>query len=287
MAVKFFGQFLMEKGAITRENLLQAIELQEATNLKFGEIAMIMGFLTETQVEKIHDAQRAEDLRFGDMALKLGLISPEQMQQILTRQKNGHLYLGEALVRVGGLKEADLERYLEEFQADQAPYAAGAVAIPAALPHRPLLEIMADLSFKMLSRIGNIPLRPDACLESTEMPQADVVAAMAFSGAASGRYVLAVTAEVQKILARAILKEEEVDNEPEEVLLDAVMEFINIVCGNIAAKAAQMGKSLDIHPPEILAGSQLQTPPAEPHGLRFPMALPSGDTVVLQVLIAN
>lgn len=287
MAVKFFGQFLMEKGAITRENLLKAIELQEATNLKFGEIAMVMGFLTETQVEKIHDAQRAEDLRFGDMALKLGLISPEQMQQILTRQKNGHLYLGEALVRVGGLKETDLEGYLEAFKADQAPYAADAVDIPAALPHRSLLEVMADLSLKMLSRVGNIPLRPDACLESTEIPQADVVASMAFSGAASGRYILSVSTEVQKILARAILKEEEVDNEPEEVLLDSVMEFINIVCGNIAAKAAQLGQPLDIHPPEILTGSQLQEPPAELYGLRFPMALPSGDAVVLQVLITN
>jgi len=287
MAVKFFGQFLMEKGAITREDLLKAIELQEATNLKFGEIAMAMGFLTESQVEKIHDAQRSEDLRFGDMALKLGLISSEQMQQILTRQKNGHLYLGEALVRVGGLKEADLERHLEAFKTDQAPYAVNAVAIPATLPHRPLLEIMVDLSFKMLSRVGNISLRPDTCLESQEMPKADVVASMAFSGAVSGRYILAVSAEVQKVLARAILKEEEVDNEPEEVLLDAVMEFINIVCGNIAAKSAQMGKPLDIFPPEILAGSQLQTPPPEPHGLRFPMALPSGEAVILQVFISS
>ena len=87
MAVKFFGQFLVEKGVVTREVLLQAIELQESVNLSFGATAMAMGLLTEADIEKVHNAQRCEDLRFGDMAVKLELLTADQMQQVLTRQR--------------------------------------------------------------------------------------------------------------------------------------------------------------------------------------------------------
>ncbi len=286
MAVKFFGQFLMEIGVISRDALLKAVQLQESTNLKFGEIAMTMGFLTEAQIEKIHDAQRSEDLRFGDMALKLGLINVKQMQQILTRQKNGHLYIGEALIRVGALREADLPGYLDAFKADQAPYVVDGVAIPPAMPHIPLLEIFVDLTFKMLCRIADLPLRQGRCLESNDWPSGDVVAAMDFSGPVNGRYILAVSTKVQKALARAILKEDNVDNEPQEVLQDTVMEFINIACGNIVAKATQLGLALEIHPPEILVIAPGKTTPKATRNLRFPMFLPDGDTLTLQVQIA-
>ena len=65
MAVKFFGQFLIEKGAVTRIDLLQAIDLQEKTNLKFGEMVVEMGLMTTTDVARVHLAQRSEDLHFG------------------------------------------------------------------------------------------------------------------------------------------------------------------------------------------------------------------------------
>src|SRR6266702_8142669 len=103
MAVMFFGQYLVEKNIVSREHLLQAIELQDAVNLSVGATAVAMGILTEVDVERINQAQRSEDLRFGDLAVKLGLLIDEQFQQVLARQKSSHLYIGEALVRVGGI----------------------------------------------------------------------------------------------------------------------------------------------------------------------------------------
>ncbi|MEJ2201287.1 MAG: hypothetical protein P8X63_09800 [Desulfuromonadaceae bacterium] len=149
MAVKFFGQFLLEKGVVGQKALLQAIDLQETTNLKFGATALSMGLLTVEAFERIHDAQRVDDLKFGDMAVKLGILTEEQVKQVLTRQKNNHLYIGEALVRIGALNADELKQYLDEFKTDQAPYVVDKVVIPAGVPQANICEIIADLKNKL------------------------------------------------------------------------------------------------------------------------------------------
>ena len=278
MAVKFFGQFLLEKGAVSQENLLKAVELQETTNLKFGETALQMGFLSEADVERVHVAQRGEDLRFGDMAVKLGLLTEEQMGEILTRQKNNHLHIGEALLQIGALDESRLGQYLTDFKADQAPYVTEKIAIPAETPHAPIWELAADLSYKMLTRVVNLTFRPAPCRVITSLPPRDVVAVMDFSGSVSGRYLLAVPVTLQKTVARAILNEENIEGEPEEVLDDAIMEFVNIVCGNVAAKSTQLGKTIEIAPPEMFRprGQEIAVPEGH-RGLLFPIQTVNGE----------
>ncbi|BCR03279.1 chemotaxis protein CheX [Desulfuromonas versatilis] len=286
MAVKFFGQFLLEKGAVSQEGLLRAIDLQESTNLKLGETALAMGILTAADIEKVHEAQKGEDLRFGDMALKLGLLTPEQMQQVLTRQKNTHLYIGEALVKVGALSEAELPGCLAEFKADQAPYLAEKVAIPQGVPCADVLEMMADLTYKMLTRVVGLAFRPGPCEVVRKLAPNDVVASMDFSGSANGKYLLSVTEEVRKMFARAILKEDDVEEESLEVLDDTVMEFANIVLGNVAAKAAQKGQQIEISPPLVedqeTGGVSV---PADTVGVVFPVYIAEGDRFEFAVLL--
>jgi CheY-specific phosphatase CheX len=285
MAVKFFGQFLVEKGVVSRETLLQAIELQESVNLSFGATCLAMGILTEADIEKVHNAQRIEDLRFGDMAVKLGLLTGHQMMQVLARQKNTHLYIGEALVKVGGLQAEELPKYLDEFKADQAQYTTDSVVIPAGLPETKTWEMVVDLSYKMLTRVALLVFRPEPCFVADRLPAMDVYAAMDFNGDISGRYIMGVTVATRAKIAKAILKEPSVDNEPQEVLDDTVMEFINVALGNIAAKAAQSGKSMEIAPPEIIESPDGIPVPAGHRALCFPVCLSDGDRLEFAVFI--
>lgn len=285
MAVKFFGQFLVEKGVVTREILLQAIELQESVNLSFGATAQALEFLTDADIEKVHDAQRTEDLRFGDMAVKLGLLSNDQMMQVLARQKSSHLYIGEALVKVGGVTADELPKLLDDFKADQAQYATDRVAIPAGIAEAPLWEMVADLSYKMLTRVALLVFRPEPCYTADRLPQMDVYAAMPFSGDVSGSYLMGISAATQKKIAKEILKEANVDGEPKEVLDDTVMEFVNVVLGNVAAKAAQFGKTMEIAPPELPDSTGGIAVPAGHTALCFPVCLADGDRVELAVFI--
>ena len=286
MAVKFFGQFLVEKGAVSRIDLLKAIDLQEKTNLKFGEMVVKMGLMTATDIARVHSAQRSEDLHFGDMAVKLGIITEEQVQQVLTKQRNDHLYIGEALIQVGALKEDQLETLLQEFKKDQESFISEKIQIPAGVPHQSIWEMVADLTYKMLTRVAGMSFRPGPCTIVDKLPKRPVIAEMGFSGAVSARYLLSVSETTRNLVAKAILDEESVENEPIEVLDDSVKEFINIVCGNIAAKAAQLGHSIEITPPEMCSsGDDGLAVPQDHTGLMFPIYLSDGEVFELSIFI--
>ncbi len=193
MAIKFFGQFLVEKGAITRLALLQAIDLQDKTNLKFGELVVEMGLMSTVDVAKIHQAQRTQDLHFGDMAVKLGILDDKQVEMVLTRQRNCHLYIGEALVKVGALNEPKLKSYLQEFKKDQVAFISEKIEIPANVPHKPIWEMVADLTFKMLTRVAGVSFRTGPCAIVKNLPSRPIIAEMGFSGSISARYLLSAS----------------------------------------------------------------------------------------------
>jgi len=285
MAVKFFGQFLVERGVVSREALLEAIALQEATNLKFGEVAKNLGILSDADIEKVHAAQRTEDLRFGDMALKLELLSQAQMDEVLTKQKNDHLYIGEALVQVGALDGEALKKQLADFKADQAVYQQDQVVLPAKVEASALCEMIVDLSYKMFTRVAQLSFRPGAPLAVKELAANETIATMEFTGSLSGTYVLSVSAPVREQIARAVFSQADVSDESLEVLEDTVMEYVNIVCGNIAAKAAQMGKQMEILPPAIFRGPGNMPVPEGQVGLLFPICLADGEKVEFALFI--
>lgn len=288
MAVKFFGQYLIEQGVITHSALLEAIKLQDATNRKIGEVVAEMGLMSQADIARVHQAQRNEDVRFGDKAVEMGFLSEEQLQQALTRQRNSHLYIGEALVKTGGLKEEQLGEYLERFKKDQQPYLVDKVEIPAEVVNQPVWEMVADLTYKMLSRVANMEIRPGSCQLIDKLPARTMVAEIGFSGHISARYLLSVSPNSRAIIARAILQDEDIDNEPGEVLDDSVMEFINIVCGNIAAKAAQFGYQVEIAPPGLNPAAPDGIAVPDGHtGLMFPIYLSDGEIFELAIFISN
>jgi len=271
MAVKFFGQFLVEQGAVTPQDVVRAMNLQEEVNLRFGEMAEKMGLISKKDIERIHLAQRTEDLRFGDMALKLGILTEEQHEQVLERQRETHLYIGEALVRIGALAPEKLDEYLEAFRVDQAPYRVDHVKIPEGVEPAGLWEVFADLTCKMFTRIVQIPVRPGRCEKAAGVPSNDVVVALPVLGDAVGTYYLSVSRGVRDRIARSLLKQEDLTGESEELLVDTVMEFANIICGNVSAKAAQIGYGIEIEPPEPVEAPGGLTVPDGYVGLVFPL----------------
>lgn len=119
MAVKFLGQFLLERGVITPPQLLAAIEAQRASNPLLGELAVRQGLLTEAQARRINDRQRMEDRRFGDIALDLGLLDAAQVETLLAAQKAGRRLFGQILLDQGVVDAATLEAELAAHRADQ------------------------------------------------------------------------------------------------------------------------------------------------------------------------
>ncbi|MEI6207751.1 MAG: chemotaxis protein CheX [Desulfuromonadales bacterium] len=288
MAVKFFGQFLVEKNIVTRDDLIKAIDLQDKKNLKLGEMAVFMGYITQTDIERAHNAQMSKDMKLGDLLVEMGYLTLTQLNDVITRQKNSHLYIGEALIQVGALAADKLPQHLSDFKADQAQYVSHGIELPITIANNTIWEMTADLTYKMITRVLDLQFRPGKCSLITTIETNFMVAAMDFSGDVEARYLISVSSGLQKIIARSILHEESVENEPSEVLEDTVMEFVNVVCGNVAAKASQMGVIMNINPPVTIrppaAGMSV---PAGHAALSFPIHIVDGEKMSLILLIRN
>lgn len=288
MAVKFFGQFLVEKNIVTREALLEAIDLQDQKNLKLGEMAVSVGYITQADIERAHNAQMSKDMKLGDLLVEMGFLTLNQLNDVITRQKNTHLYIGEALVQIGALTSDKLHQQLADFKADQAQYVSEIIELPCSIANGKIWEMTADLTYKMITRVLDLQFRPGKCVLPTIINTDFMMAAMDLTGDVEARYLISVSESLQKTIARAILREGSVEDEPAEVLEDTVMEFVNVVCGNVAAKASQMGVVININPPVTVHPPAKGLPIPEGHtALSFPIHIGDGEKMELILFIKN
>lgn len=277
MAVKFFGQFLVEQRVVSSDQILQAIQLQEKRNLKFGDMAIQLHFVTERQMETAHKAQRREDLPLGDMLVKLGFITNFQREAVIARQKAQHLYIGEALVEIGALDHARLEHYLNEFKLDQAAYVTDDIEMPAEVPHVDFCRFCADITYKLLKRMAGVRHRPAPAQVVDALEGNDVVVSMNMLGTVNAMFIVSVSRAIMSAIAKSVLEESDVSGEPDEVLVDTVKEFANVVLGNVVAKAQIKGYKVEIVPPELLeVGDGLIAVPEGMVGVYFPVVVPDG-----------
>jgi CheY-specific phosphatase CheX len=146
----------------------------------------------------------------------------------------------------------------------------------------------ADLTYKMITRVAGLTFRPGKCLAVSSVASNFMMAAMDLVGDVEARFIISVSEGIQKAIARAILREESVDGESVEILEDTVMEFANVVCGNVAAKASQMGKVVNINPPVALHPPEtgLQVP-TDSTALCFPIYVGEGDKMELVLFIKS
>lgn len=255
MGIKFFGQFLLEKNIIKAEELLEAVKYQESQNLKFGEYALSKGYITKKDIDRILTEQKRTDMQFGELAVKMGILTPAQVKEILTLQSNDHILIGEALVKKGFITADALEQELALFRKDQSQYIPGDVMVPDDIENPLIVRDFVDLTQKMLRRIANIIAKADkGVIRYTEPRQNYVTILTRLQGSLTYEYIFSTSLAVSKLIASGIIGEN-ASGEPKEVISDGVKEFCNIVCGNIVAKMAQRGKSVDVGIPEEIAFS--------------------------------
>jgi hypothetical protein len=115
MNVTFFGQFLLDQGLITQEQLDSATAFQKGNNTLLGALALQYGFLTREQVVSILREQRESYVKFGEVALKKKWLTEAQVRELLTLQGQNHVYLGEALTRRHYLSVKEVNKQLNMF----------------------------------------------------------------------------------------------------------------------------------------------------------------------------
>lgn len=258
MKSAFFGQYLLNKGLINAQQLIKALNEQEALNKRLGDLALEKKMLNEEQIKKISELQKKDDIFFGEGAKKLGYLSQEQIDNLLQIQKEKHLYIGDALVSLGYLTKQQRDEALADFiieQNESSKIIAPFISSETLSKQRPFIEQFTSCTIKLLQRMSGIYVKFDQYeIKEKETPleaisvQADLIDP---EGKCIMRYILLLGEETAKSIYVKICKHDNIKTEdvsPREIFY----ELTNIICG-ISCANLQSAARLTTSVPKILS----------------------------------
>lgn len=247
---KFFGHYLLEQDLLTKEQLLKAISYQRSKSEKLGDLAIKKGFLTKNEVAKIRREQLRTDMMFGELAVRMNYLTPEQIKELLTIQESSHIFLGEAIIELGFLSKEQLEAELEKFRQEELTESLE-LAMPENIPNRLFLTVLNDLAVKLFRRVADIQIKgasPKTEQYYTLNPY--LISLSQITGDINGKCALKLTRNVAIFLAQQFTHNDALTDE--ELIGDAVGEFLNILCGNTASKLVTSGTTIEVHSPTAI-----------------------------------
>lgn len=252
MNTRFFGQYLLEKGRITSQQLLDALECQKSITQPIGTIALERGLLTTEQIKQIILQQKKTNQRFGEIAVVLGFLTQAQLQELLDKQDTNHrARLGEALVSKRYITLETLEKELKEYNKESEKFASDVSAPFSNIAHKHIVKTFTDLMLMMFTRFG----KQDIIIEHCETGKEKVrLFRWVISQKIAGQDVefnclLSVPPKLLLQMASTMLDEHV--STADELALDATKEFVNIANGNACAKLSEDGVDLKLMPPEV------------------------------------
>jgi len=251
MTAKFIGQFLLEKGLITRDALLAATEHQTRVNPTLGGLAVAKGLLTIAQADAINLEQQRTDKRFGEIAVARNLLNAQQVDDLLRAQKEQRLFLGEILIQQGHISRQEFEAELALFKQEQQRNAELVTIDLRSLAEHDVIEDFLDMTLKILLRVAKEQVKITSV--SHTAVQYPYTFAQRVKGARQFDYVLALPESMVRLLCQHFLR---IDcGIVNELALDAVNELLNIISGNGCAKLSVRGMKVTLDPPRAISGA--------------------------------
>lgn len=255
---QFFGQFLLQKGLLTAEQLCCVFADEASVRVKLGVLAVDKGWMTAAEAQEIHDLQKSKDQRFGDLAVSNGYLNSFQVEELLQAQRSRHLSLSQAILDRGYLSLSELTPVLELYKAQAA------LALDEnAEEYDSILPLMLDVSQLGPQQQELLPLYTGLFLRNVvRFLQVTPVLekAEAFT-AQTGEWLISQTLKIdgQPLLTGLVLPEKtlvqlaeaysgETIEEIGELAIDAVAEFLNLHNGMFSITVCNRGSETEMLP---------------------------------------
>ncbi|MBN1270084.1 MAG: chemotaxis protein CheX [Kiritimatiellae bacterium] len=258
MPSRFFGQYLMEKGIITREMFLEAVRQQSAIDLPLCSQAITGGLLTEEQVARLDQDGRRSALPPLEEAVRLGMLTFSQLEELGNACPQKHLLFAEALIRKGFLSLSQAARALAQYRADfpDQPAVNSALPADAAIPHRDIVRavLQAFMSVlvhytKQVVRVASLSTGPPERVDTPWVFGQRIVSEVPCD------IFLAVPEALALTIAREMLHAETVSMD--DLAVDAITEFLNVVVGTACGALSEAGLRAQAAPPEAISAERL------------------------------
>ncbi len=251
LGMKFFGQYLLEKGLINAEQLLKGVEYQKSINLSLEEIALKKGLLSKEQVERINNVQKNDlDREFGEIAIEGKFLTKETLEEVLKEQKETRIYIGESLVKIGALSSGKLDEMLKEYKEEQEKDQWAIGAKLENIQNKIVVKTFVNFTMKMFQKIIKETVKLKACLSSVDnFNLRNYTIGQKATGDFKVSFVVNIPEDIAlKIVSTLFGKQIQ---EIKEMEIDALKEFLNIINGNCCAKLSNVGINIETTPPEF------------------------------------
>ena len=258
MAVKFFGQFLIEQGEIDAGQLREALALMDSENKQLGEIGVQKGYLCQADADSINILQRTRNRQFGKLAVEMGLLKLPELYEIIAIQRESRLFVGEALVRLESLPADRLPTLLDQFKLDQSPYEPGRRHLVSELEHNPAANLVLDLLPVFCLRLAMMPLKVGEGQPMSELCSYPMGVGVAMSGNPG----LIMTLVFDEVFGRRLASRVsglEASRLSSDLIYDGIGEFLNVVGGNAVAMLEREGIMVELGPPVRDSGLEAGT----------------------------
>ena len=258
MRTLLFGQFLLERGIISAEQLKQALDYQRDNNRVIGDIALEMGFLDEKSISHIIERQRGDDKDFGSIALEENLLQPIELDNLLREQQRVHLRLGEILVKLEFINHWDLVNELVSFEEirsveDEEPEDGVDIS------ENPSLNFLNVFS-RVLPRMTRGVLLPGGFYPTIGMPESNVNFHIRLSGSVQMDVLVIIPDYEYEELSEAVVDSvnkdnEETDKKSFEQSLQKIMEVAGELFVKKLERAGLQEKLVEVN---IIEDKQLE-----------------------------
>lgn len=118
MYAQFFGNFLLSRNVVTKEQLIHALQKKASEHMKLGTLAIHAGYMTASEVDQVIILQTHQDKRFGELAIREGYLTEMQVAQLLKSQNPDFLLLGQVLVDEGIIDNTQLQNLIIDYQSE-------------------------------------------------------------------------------------------------------------------------------------------------------------------------
>jgi len=246
MTAKFFGQFLVQRGTVTAEQLLEALD--EQNGLSLAKLAVAKGIVLAEDVSLVLAQLSSNGTDFGTAAVRSGILTAEQLEYLQYLLRSNARSLCDALVQRKLVSRDELTFLLDEFNQNQEQFMIRPHRLPACLTGRADAIALVSMTENYLAKYGIRPAKlsePEAY--SGRIGLHDLTARIKIDGETTGLFALSFDRSLAVVLASRML--DAANLRSDELLADALCELCNLVAGDAASKLSAAGHDLSFSAP--------------------------------------
>lgn len=263
MVEYILGNYLVELGKLTKEDLKRVIEKQDEVRVKMGLLAVSEGMMTAEQAENVNKLQTTMDKRFGDIAVEKGYLTEEQISNLLKKQGNAYLAFAQALVNENLLQLSELEEIIEGFRtkysfsksdmedlrSDEPERIVPLFLPPEMMCYKDIIGVMVRTLIRCVNRhiyVGKACVKDTYSTDYAVLQKTTGYAVPVFGYKELEIGISEVNGGMSAI-STAFFKEETALDESD--VLDAAGELINCISGLYSSSLSRKGVETELLPP--------------------------------------